>query len=308
MLAMKHLFIVFLIIFSAFAVKSQNWKLIDSGVGLIVSDENYDKQLRIIERNTLFDLKELTETGAMNGKYRGNQLFASWLQGPPASSYANSYGTPVWMYKYKITYPDGKTYEAGPYGFYQSGFTYFGINTGNYTEGNWKIEWFIVHRETQETRLVATNEFKTKSGNPVPAAASGWQVKDIGIGIYDQSEYDRVLKIVKRGDNWSQKQLYADGFFSNRDKIFGTWMEGPPVSTFVNQYGTPVWLAKFDIRYPDGSHKEFGPYGFYQTGFITMFISVGENQTGKWKIDYYIVHRETQQTQKIDSREFTITP
>ena len=303
----RSIFVFVLIIF-AFNAKAQDWKLIDSGVGLIVSDENYDKQLRIVERNNVWDAKELLDNGAQAGKYRGNQLFAAWLQGPPASSYANSYGTPVWMYKYRITYPDGKIFEAGPFGFYQPGFTYFNINTGSYTEGNWKIDWYIVHRDTRETRLVATNEFRTTYGKQAPPVASGWKVKDIGVGLYDQSEYDKVLKVLKRGDNWSQKQLYADGYFANRDKVFGTWMEGPPVSTFVNQYGTPVWMAKFEFTYPDGSRKEFGPYGFYQPGFITMFINAGGNQIGKWKIDYYIVHRETQETKKIDTREFTITP
>jgi hypothetical protein len=92
----------------SFHAKAQNRKLVDSGIVLIVSDENCDKQLRIVERNDVWDAKEPADNGAEAGKYRGNQLFAAWLQGPPAGSCVNCCSTPVWMYKYKITYPDGK--------------------------------------------------------------------------------------------------------------------------------------------------------------------------------------------------------
>ncbi len=47
---------------------------------------------------------------------------------------------PVWSYKYKITYPDGETFEAGPHGFYTAVYAYFNINTSRYTNGTWKID------------------------------------------------------------------------------------------------------------------------------------------------------------------------
>lgn len=300
--------LILLVLFAFLPAKSQKWKLADSGVGLIVSDENYDKKLRIVERNNVWDAKELYENGAQAGKYKGNQLFAAWLEGPPTSSYVNNYGTPVWMYKYRITYPDGKTFEAGPAGFYQPGFTYFNINTGGYTTGNWKIEWWIVHRDTQESRLVATNEFKTTYGKPENTTVTGWKAKDIGIGLFDQSEYDKVLKVIKRGDTWSQKELYENGYFANREKVFGTWIEGPPVNTYLDKYGVPLWMAKFEITYPDGNKQVFGPYGFYAPGFLTQFINASGNVMGKWKIDYFLVDHGTLESKKIDSREFTLNP
>ncbi len=150
-----------LFVLSAGLVSAQAWQVKDSGVGLVVQDANYDKQLTIAERKDSWDLKFLYDTGALAGKYKGNQAFTAWLEGPPTSTYLNSYGTPVWMYKYRLTYPDGKTFEAGPYGFYAPGFATFAIGVGGYTSGTWKIEWFIVHRDTQETRAVATTEFST---------------------------------------------------------------------------------------------------------------------------------------------------
>jgi len=114
------------------------------------------------------------------------------------------------------------------------------------------------------------------------------------------------LKIVKRGDVWSQKELYEAGYFANRELVFGTWIEGPPTNTYVNSFGIPVWSCKFTITYPKGNQQEFGPYGFYTPGFNTMFINAGGDVLGKWKIDYSIWNRDTQETKHIGTREFTI--
>ena len=146
------------------SASAEDWKLKDSGIGLIVEDENYDKQLNIVERGREWDARELYENGAQAGKFRGNQLFAAWIRGPHTSEYLNSNGTPVWMYSYRLTYPDGKTYEAGPSGFYAPGFAYFGIKTGAYTSGNWKVDWYIHHRDTKEKRHVGSSEFITTYG------------------------------------------------------------------------------------------------------------------------------------------------
>lgn len=298
--------VYFLVLFFTFInLNAQNWTLKDMGVGLIIEDENYDKQLRITERNNVWDAKELYENGAQAGKYKGNQLFAAWLQGPPANEYLNNYGTPVWLYKYRITYPDGKTFEGGPGGFYMPGFTYFGIKTGGYTEGNWKIEWFIQHRDTKETRSVGIVEFKTTYGKK-ERAKSDWPLKDIGVGIIDQSEYDKVLKIIKRGDTWSQKELYDGGFFANREKVFAAWIEGPHTNTYLNQNGLPVWSYRIAITYPSGKREEYGNYGFYVPGFATMFINAMGNEYGKWKLEFYVVHWDTQEKKLVGIKEFTL--
>jgi hypothetical protein len=161
---MLRLLAVLLSFVFAVSANAENWKLVDSGVGLIVQDENYAKQLTIVERGSVWDAKELYENGAQAGKYRGNQLFAAWIQGPHTNEYLNKYGTPVWSYKYKITNPDGTTFEAGPHGFYTTGFAYVDIKTGRYTTGNWKIDWYIQHRDTNEIRHVGSSEFQTTYG------------------------------------------------------------------------------------------------------------------------------------------------
>ena len=146
---------------SASVVSAQGWTLKDSGVGLITVDGDYDKQLKIVERKDSWDLKALYEKGALANKYNGNQGFYAWLVGPRSDTYLNKNGLPVWNYKYTVTYPDGTTYSGGPAGFYAPGFAAVSISVGSSTSGKWKIDWYIVNRDTQEVRLVATNQFTT---------------------------------------------------------------------------------------------------------------------------------------------------
>jgi hypothetical protein len=151
--------------FLAFPVSAQSWTLKDSGAGLIVADTNAIRQVQVIRRNTVWDVKELIENGALEGKYNGNQLFAAWIQGPETKEFLNSKRKPVWMYRYRIIYPDGMIYESKPEEFLTSGYSYFGIKTGNYKEGVWRIEWFLVNRDNKRESQVATTIFETFWGN-----------------------------------------------------------------------------------------------------------------------------------------------
>jgi hypothetical protein len=118
-----------------------------------------------------------------------------------------------------------------------------------------------------------------------------------------------VLKVISRGDAWSQKALCEQGFFSGRDKkVFGTWIEGPPMDKFLNSAGLPLWLCLLVVTYPDGSRQEFGPYSFYAPGFYTMFINASGNVLGKRKIDYCLWHRDTKERRQVGTREFVMNP
>lgn len=304
---MKKILMLVLVMGIAYGAAGQKWKLKEAGVGLIVEDENYDKKLRIEKEGKEWDFKELYENGALAGKYKGNQLFAAWIQGPHTDEFKNENGLILWNYKYVITYPDGTTFESGPHGFYVPGFTYFGIKPNNKPEGKWKIDWYIVHRDTKETKHIATSEFNATYGKVKKAEKSDWEVKEIGVGLIDRSEYDSKLKIIKKGDKWSQKELYEKGYLAGRDKVFGAWIEGPHTKTYTNSNGIAVWMCKFILTNPQGKWDEFGPYGFYIPGFYTTFINVGGNGIGKWSIEFLIVNRDTRETRSLGTREFTIT-
>jgi len=161
---MRRVFFYLIFLLTAVSSGAQSWTLKDSGAGLIVVDENASKPVKVIWRNTTWDLKDLQDKGAYDGKLNGNQLFAAWIQGPETKEFLNSKGKPAWYYKYRIIYPDSKIYESKPQEFLASGYSYFGIKPGDYTEGVWKIEWFLVNREKLQESHVATTLFQSTWG------------------------------------------------------------------------------------------------------------------------------------------------
>ncbi len=309
-MAAKRAFGIVLVL-CAGTVTAQPWQLKDVGVGLITVDGDYAKVLKIAERRDEWDLKELYEKGGLSDRYKGNQGFYAWLVGPPVEKYLNKHGLPVWNYKYKFTYPSGATYESGTGGFYTPGFAAVAISVGSETEGRWKIEWFIVNRDTNEVRAVAVKEFTATWGKPAPSAAEGWELKDVGVGLITvDGDYASVLKIVERKDDWDFKELYEKGGFANRydgDKGFYAWLVGPPIDTYLNKNGLPVWNYKYRITYPNGKTYESGTGGFYTPGFAAVAITAGGDPSGKWKIEWYIVHRDTKETRLVATKEFTAT-
>ena len=160
---MKRILLLAALVIMFLSAKGQNWTLKDTGAGLIVADSN-NTRLKIVWRNSVWDARELHENGALEGKYKGNQIFAAWIQGPETKEFLNNKGIPVWMYKYRISYPDGKQVESGLQEFFSAGFSFFAIELGSYKEGVWKIEWFIHNRDTRQSSLVATTLFQTTWG------------------------------------------------------------------------------------------------------------------------------------------------
>ncbi len=294
---MRKLLVAFFAVAVGFGASAQSWKVLDIGVGLVIEDAEYDKVLKIAQRGTVWDLKELYEQGALAGKYKGNQRFAAWIQGPVQVN-------PVWYYSYTITYPDGKTESYGRYGFSVGGHGVFAIPAGSYTEGNWKIDLTIWNKNTNESRSVGSVQFSTTWGKP---KTENWHLIDVGIGLLDQTNYDTKLVILSRGNRWSQKWLYEQGYLAGRTNIFGTWLQGPPVATFTDSNGLPIWLYSIKLTYPNGTSQEFGPYNFYAPGFATMFINVMGNVLGDWTVDYYLVRWDSQGKTAVSQIRFTLT-
>jgi hypothetical protein len=162
----KAFFLLSFLLFLPFIACSQEWTLKNSGAGLIV-DYGETRTPKIIGANTIWDLKSLKENGAIEGKYNGNQLFAAWIQGPETKEFLNRKGVPAWLCRYVITYPDGKKKVSELEEFYNTGFYYFGIKPEKYTEGIWKIEWYLVSREKANESLTATTIFQTIWGKTV---------------------------------------------------------------------------------------------------------------------------------------------
>lgn len=292
-----------MLFFASSLVHAQSWKLKEVGVGLVKSDEQYDKELKVVKRGNSWNQRELYESGAFSGR---GTVFAAWIVGPHTNDYLNSSGVPAWLYKYTVTYPDGRKKDFGPSGFYTPGFSWFMLNASSAQDiGEWKIDFSIVNRDSGENRSVGSVRFTMKADEPQKEKAGGWALKEIGVGIYDDAQYDTVLKIEQRGDSWSQGKLYGQGNFAGRGKVFGAWIVGPPVKQHLDKNGNPIYSYKYKLTYPDGSVSENGPYSFYMPGFSTFALPLtGGNCIGRFKLDFYILNKETQQNKMVGSHEF----
>jgi hypothetical protein len=292
------------IMFLVFAslVHAAGWQLKDMGVGLYVYDQaRYDRDLQIIEKRNTWSLKELQEKNAFSQASR--TVFGAWLVGPPADTFKDPYGLDKYLYKYRLIDPKGNATVFGPHSFYKPGFAAIGINA--WTFGKWKIEFMLWHRSTQNVTPIGSIEFIITDEAKAKPAPADWQLKDMGVGIYDDAAYDTELRIVEKRNTWSMKELQSRGALTGRGKVFGAWLIGPPVKTYLNENGVARYLYKYRLTDPKGKSMVFGPHGFYQPGFATMFINTWI--AGDWKIEFMIWSRSTGQESPVGAIDFKIT-
>ena len=285
-----------------YAASAADWRLMDMGVG-IWDDSAYDTQLKVVEKRESWTMDELVKRNAFAGR---GQVFGAWIVGPPLNTYLNKFGTPIYSYKYRLTDPKGGSMVFGPHGFYQPGFTAIFLNVSQYT-GTWKIDWMLHNRETGQDSPIGSQSFQITQAPAAAAPGGSWKLIDKGVGIYDDSAYDTQLKIVEKGDRWSLQDLVNRGALRGRGQVFGAWLVGPPLNTYLNKFGTPIYSYKYRLTDPKGGSQVFGPHGFYQPGFTTIFLNVSQ-YTGTWKIDWMLHNRETGQDAPLDTVMFTIVP
>ena len=296
--------------FSAGSLAAQTWSLKDTGVGLVVMDGEYAEKLKIVGRGDAWDLEPLYAAGAFSGRSDGTRAFAAWIQGPPVAAFLDKNGMALWDYRYKVSFPGGTTYESGLAGFYAPGHAVATLSIGGDREGTWKVEWFIVSRATKESRLVATNVFTTTWGKPA-VAVDGWTLKDMGVGlVVMDGEYAEKLKVAERGVAFDLKKLYDEGAFSGRSdgtKAFAAWIQGPPVAAFLDKNGLALWDCRYTVAFPGGKTYESGLAGFYAPGHAVATLFIGGDTNGSWKVDWYLVNRQTKESRHLGASEFTTT-
>ncbi len=304
---MKKIFFVFftvamtIFVFASLAC-ADGWQLKDMGVG-IYDDAAYDRELRIVERRATntWPMKELMDRGAFRGQ---GKVFGVWLVGPPVNTYLNQNGVAEYGYKYRLTDPKGHAVDYGVSSFYMPGHATSFINAG--LPGKWRVEFLLWHRSTGQVTPIGSLEFTITEEAKAPSQ-SGWQLKDMGVGIYDDAAYDRELRIVERRatNTWSMKELMDRGAFRGQSKVFGVWLVGPPVNTYLNQNGVAEYGYKHRLTDPKGHAVDYGVSSFYMPGHATSFINAG--LPGKWRVEFLLWHRSTGQVTPIGSLEFTIT-
>lgn len=291
-------------------LRAQSWQLKSHGVGLYDNSQaDYDRTLRVVQAGTKWNLEDLTRQNAFSSN--APRTFGAWIQGPEPRTYQNAYGTPVFLYKVRVTNPRGQAQTFGPHGFYVGGHATIGLGVQGGPFGSWKVEWFTVHRDTQAETLVATDAIEVQERAPAAPTSGAVQVQVGHVGFYDGSrpDYDQVLRVVQAGSRWSLAQLSsANAFNANGPRVFGAWYQGPHTRTFTNSYGVTTLLYKVKVTNPRGQASTYGPYGFTTPGFATYFLADVQNgQTGTWKVEWYTVHRDTKAEQLVQSDAFEMS-
>lgn len=311
---MRRLFLLvacFAIVHLASPLVAQSWQAQGHGVGLYDNSRaDYDKTLRVVQPGTRWVLPELSAQNAFSSN--APRSFGAWLQGPPPSTYLNRNGVPVFLYKVRVTNPRGAVQVFGPHGFYMGGHATFGVGVQGGPFGQWKVEWLLWHRDTQEERVVATDTFELSEAAVSRPTQGTPQGTSVHVGLYDGSrpDYDQTVHVVQPGARWSLKQLAEmSAFNSNGPRVFGSWYQGPHTRTFTNANGIQTLLHKVKVTNPRGQSQEFGPYGFYTPGHATHFLANVQNGlVGTWRVTWYTVHRDTKEEKLVQADTFEMVP
>jgi hypothetical protein len=138
---------------------------------------------------------------------------------------------------------------------------------------------------------IGTNRFQSKESPQSPQPSTDRPQKPGWIRSLKQTTLDRSIQ---------------GAFSSGGTRAFCAWYQGPPTSTFTNRFGIPELLYKVRVSGPQGEVDTFGPYGFSKPGFGVQFLNLA--QTGTWRVDWYTVHRETQEERLVQSTRFQLIP
>ena len=176
------------------------WTPIDIGVGLY----------RDSDPPTI-----LARDKAQWGQRDLHDYFGLWMRGPNPATFANKYGTPIYMYKYRLSKDGGAPVPFGPYGFSSTG---WGVSTLGSDVGSYTVEMLIVNRDTGAETPVATKAFSIVAGSIGDSSSSNdaagtWDVYVGGlVGTADESttHYHAVLAINKSGSSYSGTLRFDD--------------------------------------------------------------------------------------------------
>ena len=145
-----------------------------------------------------------------------HDIFGLWILGPNPATYANKYGTPIYMYNFRLAKDGGAPRTFGPYGFSSTG---WGLSTIDVVPGSYRVEMFVVDRDSQAETLVGTREFSIGAGGgehgttPTSDAAGVWDVFVGGLlGTPDENttHYHAVLTITRNGPSYAGSLRFDD--------------------------------------------------------------------------------------------------
>jgi len=139
--------------------RSQGWNLMDAGIGIL--DES-SRPPRIVER----DRSEWFQDD-LTTKLGGKRMFMFWIVGPRPDTFRNRFGTAIYSYSYRESRQGDPVRKSGAYSFSDEG---WGTYQLNYTPGSYRVEIYLVNRETQAESLVKTFNYRISPGKGTGAS------------------------------------------------------------------------------------------------------------------------------------------
>ncbi len=135
------------------AALSQSWSLSDAGVGIL---DEAQRPPRMIER----DRREWFQDD-LTAKLGGKRMFMFWIVGPRPDTFRNRFGTAIYSYSFQESRQGSPARKSGAYSFSDEGWGTYQLNCA---PGNYRVDVYLVNRETQAETLVKTFNYQISPG------------------------------------------------------------------------------------------------------------------------------------------------
>jgi len=133
--------------------RSQGWSLTDAGIGIL--DEG-SRPPRIVER----DRSEWFQDD-LTAKLGGKRMFMFWVVGPRPDTFRNRFGTAIYAYSFHESRQGAPVRKSGAYSFSDEG---WGTYQLNYVPGSYRVDIFLINRESQAETLLKTFSYRVSPG------------------------------------------------------------------------------------------------------------------------------------------------
>lgn len=132
---------------------AHGWTMSDAGVGIL--DET-NRPPVVVER----DRSEwfLDDIIAKLGR---NRSFGFWVVGPRPDTFRNRYGTAIYSYVFQESRQGDPVRKSGQYTFSDEGWGSYQLN---YSPGSYRVDIFLINRETQAESLIKTFTYRVSPG------------------------------------------------------------------------------------------------------------------------------------------------
>jgi hypothetical protein len=137
----------------------QGWTLADAGIGIL---DDGQRPPRILER----DRGEWFQDD-LAAKLGGKRMFMFWIVGPRPETFRNRFGTAIYSYRFQESRQGEPARKSGAYSFSDEG---WGTYQLNYAPGSYRVDVFLINRETQAESLVKSFSYRISPGKGTGAA------------------------------------------------------------------------------------------------------------------------------------------